>query len=240
MAKATNPFGISGNVGDINIYRHPRQGWLVRKRRESNAEAIANDPNFAKVREQNKVFGTASTYGRILRHSLSPILSAAADNELPSRLTRIFTHVIRAAENEKTKINRQFHLLNGIDLNEEAKKIHLQITGSSYSKEKGIGIRTSLQLKRLTHTAPMYCRVFALLRRVDIANNKCEKATTVRSGYTSIEAGDIKNFSFNFDQGMRGGNLFLVLSVHFYEQVNRKMYLLGDKGLTGGRLYWLG
>jgi hypothetical protein len=240
MAKAINPHGISGNIGDQNFYKHPLYGWIVRKKRRPNATAIATDPKYQKFREQKLRLAKASVYGKILRHSFSPVLTSVADRKFHNRLTAVFVEAITHSENDSTKLSRHFHLLNGMELNEGANKIYFDILSSSYTKAKGIGVEMRVQLKRINHTDPVFCRVFGAVRRIDIENNLCEKEQITGSKITPIEPGNMITFSLHFDQSMRGGNLFFVLTVRFYECVNRKMYQLNDSGLTGRRLYWLG
>mgnify|MGYP007127515140 CR=1 FL=1 len=69
MANQKGIIKIEGTVGGMTFYKKDGQ-YLVKEKSSISADKIANDPAFARTRENNAEFGAAGTAGKLLRDAL--------------------------------------------------------------------------------------------------------------------------------------------------------------------------
>lgn len=92
MARQKGLLNIEGTVGGMTFYR-TKDGNLVREKGGVSKERIANDPAFARTRENGSEFGAAGTSGKLLRDSIRPLMAGASDNRVTSRVTQLMTQI---------------------------------------------------------------------------------------------------------------------------------------------------
>lgn len=87
MARQKGILKIEGTVGGMTFYR-TQDGHLVKEKSEISADKIANDPAFARTRENGEEFGSAASSGKFFRDALRNLMMNAADNRVTSRITK--------------------------------------------------------------------------------------------------------------------------------------------------------
>ncbi len=95
MARQKGIIKLQGTVGDLSFYK-TQDGYLAREKGGVEASRIANDPAFARTRENGAEFGRAGKAGRMLRTALRSLLQNTADNRMVGRLTQEMVKVIQA------------------------------------------------------------------------------------------------------------------------------------------------
>ncbi|NJK96929.1 MAG: hypothetical protein HC905_20210 [Bacteroidales bacterium] len=94
MANQKGIIKIEGTVGGMTFYKKDGQ-YLVKEKSSISAAKIANDPNFARTRENNAEFGAAGTSGKLLRDSLRSLMMTASDSLVTSRVTTLMHDVMK-------------------------------------------------------------------------------------------------------------------------------------------------
>jgi hypothetical protein len=92
MAKLKGILKLEGTLQDMTFYK-TQDGHLVKTKSGVSKERIANDPAFARTRENGQEFANAAKAGKILRDSMRNLLSLASDNRVTSRLTQVMSKV---------------------------------------------------------------------------------------------------------------------------------------------------
>ena len=92
MAKLKGILKIEGTLQDMTFYK-TQDGHLVKTKSGVSADRIANDPAFARTRENGTEFANAATAGKLLRDSVRSIVQVAADNRITSRLTQVMSQI---------------------------------------------------------------------------------------------------------------------------------------------------
>lgn len=88
MAKQKGILKIEGTMGGMTFYKKDGQ-FLVKEKSSISADKIANDPNFARTRENNTEFGLAGSTGKFLRDALRSLMLDASDTYVTSRVTQL-------------------------------------------------------------------------------------------------------------------------------------------------------
>jgi hypothetical protein len=70
-----------------------KDGYLVRTKGGVSKNRINNDPAFARTRENGTEFGHSASMSKLLRQSISGLLSDAKDSRISSRLTQTMSRV---------------------------------------------------------------------------------------------------------------------------------------------------
>lgn len=92
MAKLKGILKIEGTLQDMTFYK-TQDGHLVKTKSGVSGERIANDPAFARTRENGAEFSNAASGGKVLRDSVRNMVNTAADNRVTSRLTQIMARI---------------------------------------------------------------------------------------------------------------------------------------------------
>lgn len=124
MAKQKGIIKLEGTIGDITFYKS-QDGFLAKGKGGIPADRIANDPNFARTRENGAKFGNAGKAGKTLRTALRGLLQNSKDNRMVGRLASKMVEVIQAdATNPRgmrNVIDGETELLEGFDFNKNGK-----------------------------------------------------------------------------------------------------------------------
>lgn len=92
MAKLKGIIKLEGTLQDMTFYK-TQDGHLVKTKSGVSKERIANDPAFARTRENLMEFSNAAKAGKILRDSVRNLVKGASDNRVTSRLTQVMSRV---------------------------------------------------------------------------------------------------------------------------------------------------
>jgi hypothetical protein len=88
MALQKGILKIEGTMGGMTFYKKDGE-YLVKEKSHISADKIANDPNFARTRENNAEFGAAGVAGKLLRDALRNMMINASDPLVTSRVTQL-------------------------------------------------------------------------------------------------------------------------------------------------------
>lgn len=120
MAEQDGIIKLKGTIGGITFYKS-KDGYLAREKGGINRKRIANDPAFKRTRENGQEFGIAGKYGKFIRNSIRPIVQAASDKRVVSRLLKVLMQIIKTDEiNERgnrNPVDGDLELLNGFEFN---------------------------------------------------------------------------------------------------------------------------
>ena len=94
MAVQKSILKIEGTVGGLTFYKSGGV-HLVKEKGGVSADKIANDPNFARTRENNEEFGSAGTAGKTLRDALRIVMLTASDKLVTSRVTSLMHNAMK-------------------------------------------------------------------------------------------------------------------------------------------------
>ncbi len=235
MAQQKGILPLKGTIGNINFYK-TKDGYLAREKTSVNKERIANDPAFARTRENGAEFGRAGAAGKVLRTALRSLLLNTADSRMLSRLTREMMKVIQAdAVNERglrNVIDGEAELLEGFDFNANSKlstSLFAPFTSTinRVSGELGISIPPFIPLNMLA--APSGATHFKLVSagvEIDF-ENKTYVVAIADSG--SLPINSAATAALNISHQVTANStkpLFLVLGIEFYQEVNGNQYSL--------------
>jgi len=92
MARLNGILKIEGTLQDMTFYK-TQDGHLVKTKSGVSADRIANDPAFARTRENGSEFGASATAGKLLRDAVRNMITTASDNRVTSRLTQIMSQI---------------------------------------------------------------------------------------------------------------------------------------------------
>lgn len=124
MAQQKGIIPLKGTIGNINFYKS-RDGYLAREKTSIDAERIANDPAFARTRENGAEFGRAGVAGKVLRTALRSLLLNTSDSRMLSRLTGAMMKVVKADVTSerglRNVIDGEVVLLEGFEFNANSK-----------------------------------------------------------------------------------------------------------------------
>ncbi len=92
MAKLKGILKIEGTLQEMTFYK-TQDGSLVKTKSGVSGDRIANDPAFARTRENGSEFGSSATAGKVLRDAIRNMVATASDNRVTSRVTQIMTQI---------------------------------------------------------------------------------------------------------------------------------------------------
>ena len=235
MAQQKGILPLKGTIGNITFYKS-KDGYLAREKTSINAERIANDPAFARTRENGAEFGRAGQAGKILRTALRSLLLNTADSRMLSRLTREMMKVIQAdATNERglrNVIDGEAELLEGFEFNASSKLgtslfAPYEATINRVSGELLITIPSFIPVNMVA--APSGATHFKLVSagvEIDFEN----KVYVVAFGNSnSLPINSAATAAMNLNHQVTANStkpLFLVLGIEFYQEVNGNEYSL--------------
>jgi hypothetical protein len=124
MGKQSGVLPIEGTLGNITFYK-TKDGYKVKTKSAVSAATIANDPAFARTRENMAEFGRAGKVCKVLRTVLASITHGSIDGRMVSRLTQRMMEVIKmdqtSTRGQRNVIDGEAGLLEGFECNIGAK-----------------------------------------------------------------------------------------------------------------------
>ncbi len=235
MAKQKGIVKLDGTIGGITFYKS-QDGYLAREKGGVEASRIANDPAFARTRENGAEFGRAGKAGKMLRTSFRSLLQNTADSRMVSRLTAEFVKVIKAdATNDRGQrnvIDGEVDMLQGFEFNIKGKlgtTLYAPYTGSIDRVSGALEVTIPAFVPINMVAAPAGSTHFKIISagaEVDFENETFvvdtdESAVLAWNATTSTPLTLSNSVTANSTKP-----LFLVLGIEFYQQVNGQMYSL--------------
>jgi len=235
MAKQKGIIKLDGTIGDITFYKS-KDGFLAREKGGVSGDRIANDPAFARTRENGAEFGKAGKAGKVLRNAIRNLLQNASDSRMVSRLTTEFLKVVQAdATSERglrNVIDGEVDLLLGFDFNLNGKlgtTLYAPFT-STINRVAGtlvIDVPAFIPLNMIA--APGGATHFKLNSagaEIDFEN----ETFVVDANSSAILPIDVNPTAvINLANAVTAASthpLFLVFGIEFYQQVNGNFYSL--------------
>ena len=235
MAQQKGILPLKGTIGNINFYKS-KDGYMAREKTSVTKERIANDPAFARTRENGAEFGRAGQAGKLLRTALRSLLLNTADSRMVARLTREMVRVVQAdATNERgmrNVIDGEAALLEGFDFNANSKLSTSLFAPYTATIDRVTGV-LQVQIPSFIPlnmvAAPSGATHFKLVAagvEVDFENKTYVVAF---SDSTSLPITSNATAPLNLSNPVTANStrpLFLVLGIEFYQEVNGNQYSL--------------
>jgi hypothetical protein len=92
MAKLSGILKIEGTLQNMTFYKS-QDGHLVCTKGGVSGARIANDPAFARTRENASEFGISALGGKLLRDTVRIMMQTSSDNRVTSRLTQVMAQI---------------------------------------------------------------------------------------------------------------------------------------------------
>ncbi len=92
MARQKSIIKLQGTIGGISFYKS-KDGYLAREKGGVDGTRIANDPAFARTRENGAEFANAASAGKLLRDTVRVLGMNASDSRVAARLTQVMTRI---------------------------------------------------------------------------------------------------------------------------------------------------
>jgi hypothetical protein len=92
MAQQKSILKLRGTIGGISFYKS-KDGYLAREKGGVDASRIANDPGFARTRENGAEFANSASAGKLLRDAVRVLGKDASDGRVTARLTQIMAQI---------------------------------------------------------------------------------------------------------------------------------------------------
>lgn len=235
MAQQKGIIPLQGTIGNITFYKS-RDGYLAREKGSLNADRIANDPAFARTRENGAEFGRAGGGGKLLRTALRSLLLNTADSRMLSRLTKEFMKVIQAdatnTRGQRNVIDGEAELLEGFEFNINSKlgtSLFAPYTGSidRVSGELSVSIPSFIPMNMVA--APNGATHFRLISagvEIDFENKSYVADVNISA---DLSWDSVATAAVNLQNTVTANSLhplFLVLGIDFYQDVNGVKYSL--------------
>lgn len=235
MARQKGIVKLDGTIGGITFYKS-QDGYLAREKGGVEASRIANDPAFARTRENGAEFGRAGKAGKMLRTAFRSLLQNTADSKMVSRLTADFVKVIQADETndrgQRNVIDGEVEMLSGFEFNLRGKLGTTIYAPYTASIDRGAGklevtIPAFVPINMVAAPAgSTHFKIISAGAEVDFEN----ETFVVNGNDSAIIAWDAATTTpltlTNTVIANSTKPLFLVLGIEFYQQVNGTMYSL--------------
>lgn len=92
MAQQKSILKLQGTIGGISFYKS-KDGYLAREKGGVDASRIANDPGFARTRENGAEFGNSASAGKLLRDAVRVLGKDVSDSRVTARLTQVMAQI---------------------------------------------------------------------------------------------------------------------------------------------------
>jgi hypothetical protein len=236
MARQKGILKIKGTVGGMTFYR-TQDGHLVKEKSEISADKIANDPAFARTRENGEEFGNAASSGKFFRDQLRNLMMNAADNRVTSRITKLMTDIKNmdtTSQRGKRNVGTAMagpaakYQFKGFNFND------LAILGSIIFKPYEIDPMTgNISFTGLTPindlSYPVGATHFSITQGVAKMNFASQTADVLLSNPANLPINGVsQNINLLLQGAMLppGDVLMWLLKIEFFQQVNGQQYSL--------------
>jgi len=235
MAKQKGIIPIEGTLGNITFFK-TKDGYMVKEKSAVPASKIANDPAFARTRENMAEFGRAGKAAKVLRTVLGPIIQGSTDSRMVSRLTKQMIDVLRmdqtSTRGQRNVIDGEATLLEGFEFNINGKLTTTLLAPYAVSLNRATGL-ASVELAAFIPAKMMsvpggatHFKIRTAAAFVDF-ENATGALVEADSGYLPIN--NIATALLSLTMQLPAASthpLFVVLNVEFVQDVNTVKYAL--------------
>jgi hypothetical protein len=235
MARQKGIIKLDGTIGDITFYKS-QDGYLAREKGGVEPQRIANDPAFARTRENGAEFGRAGKAGKLLRTAFRALLQNTSDPRMVSRMTADFVKVIQAdATNDRGQrnvIDGEAELLEGFDFNIRGKlgtTLYAPFSASINRTSGTLEVTIPPFVPINMIAAPAGSTHFKLISAGAEVDFEVESYVSDTSESSVLAWDAATTTALTLTNNVTGAStkpLFLVLGIEFYQEVNGSMYSL--------------
>jgi hypothetical protein len=237
MAQQKSILKLRGTIGGISFYKS-KDGFLAREKGGVDASRIANDPGFARTRENGAEFGNSASAGKLLRDAVRVLGKDASDGRVTSRLTQIMAQIKNMDE---ANARGERHVGEGIT-KDEAKALLL---GFNFNVNAALGTVLYKAFEVDTETGEI--KIAALNPQKDISLPSGASHIILKSGFASVNfltgesemtvSAPLRIATNAIDQAVAlkpatvpalEGTSFILLSIDFIQEVNNADYSLNN------------
>lgn len=235
MGKQSGVLPIEGTLGNITFYK-TKDGYMVKEKSTVSASKIANDPAYARTRENMAEFGRAGKSAKVLRTVLGAVIHGSTDGRMVSRLTKLMLEVIKmdqtSTRGQRNVIDGEAQLLEGFEFNSNGKlstTLLAPFTGSinRVSGEAAVNIPAFVPAKMLAVPGgATHYKIRSGAAWIDF-ENETGALVEAQSGYLPID--NLFTTVLNLTMQLPAASthpLFLVLNLEFVQDINGIRYLL--------------
>ncbi len=235
MARQTNPFKITGTIGDIVFYKN-QDGWLVRSKGGVSRNRLKNDPAFERARENNSEFSRAGKAVGMFRRVFYGLLQYA-DSRMTGRLTSALVKVIQSDiihdRGQRNIHDGNIEMLKGFNFNIRSNLsttlfIPFQTTINRASGELTISFTSFVAADALK--APAGATHFKIVTEAAAMNFEKNISTYDRkeTAFLLCNSNDTVTELQNKIEVDNSYPIFLLLGIVFFQEVNGDMYAMKD------------
>ena len=238
MAQQKSILKLKGTIGGVTFYKSKNDGYLAREKGGVDASRIANDPGFARTRENGAEFGNAASAGKLLRDTMRALAKDASDGRVTARVTQIMAQIKNMDE---ANARGERSAAEGM-AKDEAKTL---LIGFNFNLNAALG--TVLYKAFEVDTATGEIKIAALTPQKDISLPSGASHIILKSGFASInfltgESEMIVSEPLRLAVGAEAqavslkpatvpaieGTHFMLLSIDFVQSVNNADYSLNN------------
>jgi hypothetical protein len=235
MARQKGIIKLDGTIGGITFYKS-QDGYLAREKGGVEGDRIANDPSFARTRENGAEFGRAGKAGKLLRTAFRALLQNTADPRMVSRMTADFVKVIQADETndrgQRNVIDGEAELLEGFDFNIRGKlgtTLYAPFTASINRTSGALEVVIPPFVPINMIAAPGGSTHFKLISAGAEVDFEAESYVSDSTESAVLALDSTTTTALTLSNTVTAAStkpLFLVLGIEFYQEVNGSMYSL--------------
>lgn len=225
--------GLRGSFDDYTIYQ-TKNGPVIRKKSSVSKSRFANDPCYAKVRDNNKEFGNAGRAVKLIRSAFNRQLVFAKDAKLTPRMQKLMMQVVKsdavADHGERSAANGDLSFLKQFDCNAAAQIDRILQSPHSVEIDRARG-KVKLALPSIVPTKQLAQPAGATHYRVICASSEID--FTGNNYHTSISEspllpiGNTASDALTLCTGFTPRSVlpvFVALGIQFVELINGKEF----------------
>ena len=241
MAHQDSFIKLKGRIGDLTFYK-TKSGYLAREKGGIDGNRIANDPRFQRTRENGAEFGRAGSAAKLLRDSLTSIISNGKDSAMSNRLTKLMLKVVQAdAINDRGMrmvLDAETEMLKGFEFNANAQinsVLSVTITSTIDRATGSLKVELPEFDPRVFVKTPQGATHFQF-KAMGLALNFSTGAKELNLQMGALQPLDAMSTALSLDCDLTANAsdpLFLVFGVEFYQMVNGKNYPLNNGAHNG-------
>ncbi len=239
MARQAGEIQLTGRIGNTSFYKHKEFGFLARRAGGASKSKIKKSPTFARVRENNSEFGSASSTNKMIKEAFAPLRARCRDGSFHNRLMGEVCELVKGdSTSERGKREVKKHVakqLTHVELNRNCFSRKFFELPVSAEVEEGLHVEATIKIKH--DDLPLYWNVSSQAVSIDFQTKKITKQM-LESDIFLTEKG---KFEVMFDHTVDvGGALFHGMCINFYHVVDDEFVMINDPELMAGFMRCVG
>lgn len=238
MARVESLIKLNGTIGDLSFYKSKSVGYQARMKTGVSGARIANDPAFARTRENGSEFGRSQQEGKKLRELLRDVLFENSDNKFSQRLASRLLKVIQMdsvnVRGERVIVPENLVLLDGLECNQRSslRAITLKPFTVTYDRFSGDGFFSCPQLIPNLHIAKLSgaTHVQYTLVLQEFSGDELDQRPVIRrSAY--IKLGEMQPMDVDLMASLEADpekSVLVLVGTGYFQMVNNAYYPLAN------------